>query len=152
MNMKEKEMESKLRSRTKWQETTDEAICSLFRGLGFHCPEDFMEVRVYDFLNLDRVDNNRAEEMIVALTELLYPDKEKYSDRFDSVRIEPVMLWLIEHPNPSTVTLRDLICAEKLSLEEILDAFDAVSMGFYHSPEYNSRKYRYGHRREIESV
>ena len=152
MNTKEKELERNLQSRTTWQETTDEAICALFRGLGFHCPEDFMEGRVYDFLNLDRVDNNRAEEMIVALTQLLYPDKKQYPDRFDAVWTEPLMLWLIGHPDPSTVTLRDLICDEKLSLEEMLHAFDAVSMGFYYSPEYNSRKYRYGHRREIGNV
>lgn len=150
MNEKMLELERKLYSETEWIEETDGYIADHFIFLGFHRPEDFMKIRVYDFLNLDMVDNNRAEEMIVALSDFLYPDRESYSDILYGGTTEPVMNWLSENPDLSEVLLRDLICAEELCLEDMLYIFDCISMSFYNSKEYNSRKYRYGHISEIE--
>lgn len=151
MNAKSLELERKLYSKTEWIEEPDGYVADHFISLGFQCPEDFMKIRVYDFLNLDMVDNNRAEEMIVYLSDFLYPDREQYSDVvFEGGTTKSVMNWLTEHPDLSEVFLRDLICAEELCLEDMLYVFDCISMSFYHSKEYNSRKYRYGHISEIE--
>lgn len=150
MNEKMLELERKLYSYTEWLDETDGYIADHFISLGFQCPEDFMKIRVYDFLNLDMVDNNRAEEMIVYLSDFLYPYREQYSDILEGGTTEAVMNWLTENPDLSEVLLRDLICAEALCLEDMLYIFDCISMSFYHSKEYNSRKYRYGHVSEIE--
>lgn len=150
MNQKSLELERKLNSETEWIEDEDGYIADHFIFLGFHCPEDFMKIRVYDFLNLDMVDNNRAEEMIVYLSDFLYPDREQHSETLVIGTTESVINWLDENPDLSEVLLRDLICDEELCLEDMLYLFDCISMSFYHSSEYNSRKYRYSHISEIE--
>lgn len=69
--MKDCEMNKKLNSETLWTDTIAPWITEHFIFLGFKKPRDFMKVRLYDFFNLDCVDNNRAEEMILSLLHFL---------------------------------------------------------------------------------
>lgn len=48
--------------------------------------------------------------------------------------------------------MKDLICAETMSEEEMLYVFDFLSQSFYRSNEYNSRKYLYGSVRELDYI
>lgn len=150
MNEKMLELERKLYSDTEWIEETDGYIADYFVNFGFQCPEDFMRIRIYDFLNLDLIERDFAEEIIERLSVFLYPDRGTWSEPTEWGTTEAVVNWLTEHPDLSKVFLRDLICDEELSLEDMMYLFDLVSMSFYHSSEYNSRKYRYGHISEIE--
>lgn len=150
MNEKVSELKRKLYSDTEWKDVIDNLLYPHFISLGFHCPEDFMKIRVYDFLNLDMVDNNRAEEMIVALSDFLYPEREKHSEMMGKGTTEAILKWLEEHADLSKVLLRELICDDILCLEDMLYVFDCISMSFYHSNEYNSRKYHYSHIRDIK--
>lgn len=76
--------------------------------------------------------------------------KEKHGRDPRGGTTEAVVNWIVEHPDLSEVVPRDLICDEELSLEDMMYLFDHISMSFYHSSEYNRRKYRYGHISEIE--
>ena len=149
MNQKLTELERKLCGKEEWRKETDEYLSDYFVCLGFECPKDFMEIRVYDFLNLDMVDNNRAEEMSVALSVFLFPERERYSKALNKGTTETILNWLKEHEDLSKVLLRELICDNNLSLEDMLYVFDCISMSFYHGEEYNGRKYRYSHIDEI---
>lgn len=82
--MKQSELERKLHSTSEWKKTVVPWIADHFVFLGFQCANDFMEVRLYDFFNLDYVNNNRAEEMILGLDKLLNPTrKDEFDDYFE---------------------------------------------------------------------
>ena len=149
MNKKFTVFEGKLLDQSEWKEQPENYITDHFVLLGFTCPNDFMKLRVYDFLNLDMVDNNRAEEMIVYLSKYLYPDREEYAESYGSTTTKIIFNWLESHSDPAKVTLKDLICTESMSMEEMLYIFDFLSQSFYHSGEYNSRKYLYGSIQEL---
>ena len=150
MNEKMMEFNRKLYSDIEWRKEIEACITDHFIHLGFQCPEDFMKIRVYDFLNLDMVDNNRAEEMVVALSKFLIPDREDYSQIYVKGTNEKVLNWLCGYVNWGDITLRELICDKNLCIDEMQYIFDCISMSFYHSAEYNSRKYRYNHLSNIK--
>lgn len=150
MNEKVLELKRKLYSNIEWLEETEGYLTDHFISLGFRCPEDFMGVRVYDFLNFDHTGRNFNEEIVECLSEFLYPERKTWSEPTGWGTTEAVVKWLAEYPDLNEVFLRDLICDEELSLEDMMYLFDHISMSFYHSSEYNSRKYRYGHISEIE--
>ena len=61
MDKKLTKFERKLLDQIEWKTQPENYITTHFVLLGVTCPNDFMKIRVYDFLNLDMVDNNRAE-------------------------------------------------------------------------------------------
>lgn len=149
MDKKLTKFERKLLDQIEWKTQPENYITTHFVLLGFTCPNDFMKIRVYDFLNLDMVDNNRAEEMIVYLSKYLFPDREEYTESYGRTTTKKILNWLESHSDPAKTTLKDLICTESMSMEEMLYVFDFLSQSFYHSDEYNSRKYLYGSIREL---
>lgn len=70
-----------------WNKVDRDNIYFWFVSLGFKQVGDLMSVRVFDLLNLDRINNNRAEEMLLCLYHLLYPnaklDEGIYYDEID---------------------------------------------------------------------
>lgn len=152
MNESKKDIERKLLDKIEWTKQEENYVVDHFLFLGFTCPNDFMKIRVYDFLNLDMVDNNRAEEMIVYLSHYLFSDREEYSETYGNRTTPEILNWLKDNPDPQKTTLKDLICAETMSEEEMLYVFDFLSQSFYRSNEYNSRKYLYGSVRELDYI
>ncbi len=151
--MKDKSIEfkRKLNSEKEWKTSADPWIVEHFEFLGFRRPSDFMKIRFYDFLNLDCVDNNRAEEMLVALSDYLHPRREEYPDyekRLEEKKYE--RKWIKEHKNNiADVTIGIVLNDENLSKQGFLDIFDFITQNFYHSTEYDSKRYKYWNISEI---
>lgn len=139
------ELERKLKSNKEWKSSTDLWIIEHFEFLGFKCPKDFMKVRFYDFFNLDCVDNNRAEEMLIALSDFLYPHREDYFDYYDRLDEKKyIRKWLKEHKsNIDDVRIEEILCDGNLSKEGFRNIFDVITQCFYRSREYDSRNYKY---------
>lgn len=152
MNTKKmtKEFREKLNSKTMWTETIEPWITDHFIFLGFNKPKDFMKVRLFDLFNLDCVDNNRAEEIILGLSHLLYPEREKRGEptpkRYAYYRILSSLM-----PDPTLMTIEDLISEPFFAENEMLAIFDCVTQYFYKSDEYDSRHYKYGSLTEIKN-
>ena len=140
------EFERKLRSNKEWRFSTDIWIIEHFEFLGFKCPQDFMRLRFYDYFNLDCVDNNRAEEMLLALSDFLFPDREEDLDYEEHLEEEKyIHSWLKEHKNIIADTrIEDILCDENISKDGFLELFDCITQCFYKSSEYDSRHYKYG--------
>ena len=150
--MKQTEIERRLHSTSEWKKTVDPWVADHFEFLGFQCADDFMRIRMYDFFNLDCVDNNRAEEMILGLDKLLNPTrKDKFDDYFDQRFEKRRVLKLIKDINGAfeKVTIKDLLDETDLSVKGILALFDCVTRYFYKSDEYDSRSYKYSSIDEI---
>ena len=151
--MKDKSIEfkRKLNSEKEWKTSADPWIIEHFEFLGFRCPRDFMKIRFYDFLNLDCVDNNRAEEMLVALSDFLFPGREEYPDyekRLEEKKYE--RKWIKENKNNiADITIGIVLNDENLSKQGFLDIFDIITQSFYHSTEYDSKRYKYCNISEI---
>ena len=143
-----KEFREKLNSKMIWTETIEPWITDHFKFLGFNKPKDFMRIRLFDLFNLDCVDNNRAEEIILGLSRLLYPKRKERGDstpkRYAQCRI---MFFLM--PDPTIITVEDLISETFFAENEMLALFDYVSQRFYKSSEYDSRHYKYWNLNEI---
>jgi len=148
--MENKYLEEKLNSKTMWTDVIDPCVTDHFIFLGFDKPADFMEVRLFDLLNLDCVDNNRAEEMILGLSRFLYPERDDYSKEPDKEELEYQMYIAGVNHNPDEMTIGELLEDEFLSEEGLLGVFDWATQRFYKSDEYDSRHYKYGRLSEIK--
>ena len=145
MKTKLTDFERKLYSEKEWKSSADPWIIEHFEFLGFKCPRDFMRIRFFDFLNLDCVDNNRAEEMLSALSDFLFPFRDDSYDckkRFEEKKY--IRKWIAEHtPTIDNVRIKDVLFDRNLSKEGFLDIFDCITKCFYNSKEYDKRKYKY---------
>lgn len=145
--MENNDFERKLNSKTIWVDVIDPCVTEHFIFLGFKRPADFMDIRLFDLFNLDCVDNNRAEELVLELSRFLYPDRDEYSEE----TLECQMYEAGVNYNPDELTIGELLEDETLSEEGLLGVFDWVTQHFYHSDEYDSRKYRYENLKAIQS-
>ena len=148
MKTQTSELKRRIRSKKEWRASADPWLIEHFLLLGFKRPKDFMRLRLFDFLNLDCVDNNRAEEMIVGLSRFLYPGKEKFGDSSPRRRAYCRVLLNIL-PHPSDMTIKDLISEMFFTVEEMLEVFDYVTQCFYKSGEYDNRNYKYWNIKDI---
>ena len=150
--MKQTEIERRLHSTSEWKKTVDPWVADHFEFLGFQCADDFMNIRLFDFFNLDCVDNNRAEEMILGLDKLLNPSrKNDYDDYIHQLLEKKLIRWWIKDRTGvfEKVTIKDLLDDAGLSVEGLLKLFDRVTRYFYKSDEYDSRRYKYSNIEEI---
>ena len=101
-----------------------------------------MKIYYFAWKNGKKTDENRKQEW----TELT---AKEYKAIYGRTTTKKILNWLESHSDPAKTTLKDLICTESMSMEEMLYVFDFLSQSFYHSDEYNSRKYLYGSIREL---
>ena len=75
--------EIELNATTKAQDT----LANPFNDVGFRQVKDVVDLRVFDLLNISRINNNRAEEMLLCIYHLLQPDRRIdegiYNDEID---------------------------------------------------------------------
>ena len=111
-------------------------------------------MRVFDLLNISRINNNRAEEMLLCIYHLLQPDRRIdegiYYDEID--RYFSYREWKKKHQPLSGVTVREILTTEDLNEVALLRIFDGVTAAFYKSDEYNSREYRYSSLTELRKA
>ena len=58
-----------------WGKVDEYEVASPFIDVGFRRVKDVVDLRVFDLLNISRINNNRAEEMLLCIYHLLQPDR-----------------------------------------------------------------------------
>ncbi len=128
-----------------WLKQDRSFISDRFTDLGFDCAEEIMELRIFDLLNLNRIDAETAKEMILAL----YRTFNANSLMDESIELKlidqyyPFAQWRSKHKDLSQVLVRDLIMTEDINQKAIVRIFNSIRKAFFKSKEYNSREYRF---------
>lgn len=94
------------------------------------------------------MDCSRAAEILTELSGYLFPCRVSY-DGSKAAESRAIRTWMEDHGDFSTALIGDLLLDDSLSLEAALKIFDQAAKSFYHSSEYNTRRYRYGNICEI---
>ena len=55
----------------KWRKVDEYKVANPFVDVGFRQVKDVVDLRVFDLLNISRINNNRAEEMLLCIYHLL---------------------------------------------------------------------------------
>ena len=142
------ELEEKLYSKEKWIEDLYPCVTEKYVEHGFTCPKDFMGIRIFDFLNLVGNDRYVAAELLEELSNYLYPDREQEYDTPYSGKTN-LEKWMEEHNDLSVLLIGDIMEDQSLSVDEMFEIYDLTVECFYHSKEFNIRKYKYDHISEI---
>ena len=137
-----------------WRKVDEYEVASPFIDVGFRWVKDVVDLRVFDLLNISRINNNRAEEMLLCIYHLLQPDRRIdegiYNDEID--QYFSYREWKKKHQPLSGVTVREILTTEDLNEVALLRIFDGVTAAFYKSDEYNSREYRYSSLSELRKA
>lgn len=137
-----------------WRKVDEYEVASPFIDVGFRQVKDVVDLRVFDLLNISRINNNRAEEMLLCIYHLLQPDRRIdegiYNDEID--QYFSYREWKKKHQPLSGVTVREILTTEDLNEGALLRIFDGVTAAFYKSDEYNSREYRYSSLSELRKA
>lgn len=134
-----------------WRNVDKDNIYVVFDILGFKRVADVMQLRVFDLLNLNRINNNRAEEMLLCIYRLLYSNK-KLDNGISNDEIDQYFSyreWKKSHKHLDQVAVSDILLTEGINQAALLRIFDGVTTAFYKSSEYDSRKYRYNNLYEL---
>lgn len=138
----------------KWRKVDEYKVANPFVDVGFRQVKDVVDLRVFDLLNISRINNNRAEEMLLCIYHLLQPDSRIdegiYNDEID--QYFSYRDWKKKHQPLSGVTVREILTTEDLNEGALLRIFDGVTAAFYKSDEYNSREYRYSSLSELRKA
>ena len=148
---KKKKYETSLDS-IRWLDMDNEFVTPCFTSLGFTKVGEFMNLRIFDLLNLNHIDNNRAEELLLTLYKFLNPNLEVDEDislgfmdqYFDFTG------WREKHKDPAKVTVEDLVMACDTNKKALLHIFDSITRAFYKPGEYNSHEYKYLNKSELD--
>lgn len=122
--------------------------CSVFRSfaeIGITHVKQLLSMRIYDYLNLNHIDNNIAEEALICLYRFFYPERLELDDmiRYHEVD-QPLNLTKWKRSIIcKNVTVSDLLTREFVNENALSRIFYFVSQNFYRSDEYNWREYRY---------
>lgn len=94
-----------------WRKVDEYEVASPFIDVGFRRVKDVVDLRVFDLLNISRINNNRAEEMLLCIYHLLQPDRRIdegiYYDEID--QYFSYREWKKKHQPLSGVTVRDKV-------------------------------------------
>ena len=109
---------------------------------------------MFDLLNISRINNNKAEEMLLCIYHLIQPDRQIdegiYNNEID--QYFSYRKWKKQHKPLSSVTVKEILATEDLNECALLRIFDGVTASFYKSDEYNSREYRYSNLSELRKA
>ena len=120
-------MKKKLMTRfntLEWRSVDKDGIYVVFDMLGFKSVEDVVQLRVFELLNLNRINNNRAEEILLCIYRLLYPNR-KLDDGIFNDEIDQYFSyreWKKSHKKLDQVTVSDILL-RKVSIRRHCFAF-----------------------------
>ena len=104
-------------STPEWRIVDEYEVADAFIDVGFRRVKDVVELRLFDLLNISRINNNRAEEMLLCIYHLLQPDRRVdeciYNDEID--QYFSYREWKKKHQPLSGVTVREILAAEDLN-------------------------------------
>lgn len=133
-----------------WLRDEDAYVAGYMRGLGFRSLSELLPMRVFDLLNMNRIDAIKAEEIIISLYRYIHPEREKFDDDIYYGIIEQSFDfygWRKKHPL-SKVTVCDLVLSDGINREAIYDLYDLIKRAFWRSGEYDWHRYKYANLNE----
>ena len=132
-------------SSIEWLESDNSHIADYFSGLAFANLGQVIEMRIFDLMNMNRINAVRAEEIITALYLYLNSNEEADKAMYDGSMSQYFEFaeWRKEHKKKENITVGDLILSENINLKAIQHLYDSICKKFYKSSEYNWREYRY---------
>lgn len=125
-----------------------------FYSRGFKRISNLIGIRLYEYLNIDCNDNNKAEEMLLCLYYYLHPEMKAVDSGIHSCCMAQhfdFKAWEHDHEDLQNVTLGDLLLAKSINCSALLTLFDLLTWSFYKSDEYDSRHYKYSDFKELKS-
>lgn len=128
-----------------WLRDEDAFVAGYMRGLGFRSLSELLPMRVYDLLNMNRIDAIKAEEIIISLYRYIHPDNEVLDDEIYYGFVEQsfdFISWRKAHPL-SKVTISDLVWNENINREAVYDLYELIKKAFWRSNEYDWHRYKY---------
>ncbi len=128
-----------------WLKEDTNFVTDRFVDIGFVVAEEIMQLRVYDLLNLNRIDAETAKEAILLLYRIYNPNTS-VDDGMDNGMIDqyfPFSAWRKKHPDLSRIIVRDLVMAKDINRRAIIRIWNRILKAFYKSTEYNCREYRF---------
>ena len=116
--------------------------------------EDVLDLRMFDLLNLNRIDAGRTEEILIALYQGLNPNslRDRLMGYGEAEQTFPLRKWTGNHRRMDAVTVRDIVLAEGINLAAIQRILDRICRAFYDSDEYSPRQYRYDTLTDIRAI
>ena len=121
------------------------SIFHYFTELGVTQVRQLLSMRVYDYLNLNHIDNNIAEEALICLYRFFYPEREDLDEmiRYNEID-QPIDLQRWKRSiNSGNITVGDLLAKEFINEDALSRIFYFISQNFYKSSEYDWHEYRY---------
>lgn len=121
------------------------AVLYALEDLGIRNVKQILDLRVYDLMNMNRMDPIRVEEVLTNLYQKLNAnagvDDAMYfgmmSQYFDFTG------WRKKHKDYSKVTVADIVLSDDINLLALQHIYDLVRRNFFKSNEYDSREYKY---------
>ena len=111
----------------KWRMIDEYKVANPFIEVGFRQVKDVVDLRVFDLLNISRINNNRAEEMLLCIYHLLQPDRRIdegiYNDEID--QYFSYREWKKKHQPLSGVTVREMCGSQLTAVVQMLSALAA---------------------------
>ena len=101
----------------KWRKVDEYKVANPFVDVGFRQVKDVVDLRVFDLLNISRINNNRAEEMLLCVYHLLQPDR-RIDEGINNDEIDQYFSyreWKKKHQPLSGVTVREILTTEDLN-------------------------------------
>lgn len=120
-------------------------VFRFFDEIGVTNVKQLLQLRIYDYLNLNHIDNNIAEEALICLYRFFYPEREDLDEmiRYNEMD-QPVNLRRWKRSiNCRDITVGDLLSKDLINEEALSSIFYFISQGFYRSGEYDWHEYRY---------
>ena len=116
--------------------------------------EDVLDLRMFDLLNLNRIDAGRAEEILTVLYRQLNPNSlcDTLMSYGEAEQTFSVRKWTRNHRRMDSVTVGNIVLAEGINLRAIQRILDRICRAFYASDEYSPRQYRYVTLMDIRSI
>lgn len=138
----------------RWLDRYSGHIAGYFEDLGFHNLKEVLDLRVYDLMNMNRVDPGRAEEILVSLYRFFNHNPEtdeaiRYGAEAQSF---DYAAWRKKYGKYDEVRVRDLVLEEDINMKALLHLYGMISKSFFKSDEYDSRNYRWQNYREYRQA
>lgn len=135
---------------TGWLTVDNICVARYFDGLGFNSLQEVLDMRVFDLMNMNRLDAIRVEEIITCLYQFLNPNTAEdeamnigaMSQHFD------YSAWRKVHKDLSQVTVEDLVFTEDINLKAIQHFYNAIRKKFFKSDEYSWKSYKFRDKKE----
>lgn len=135
---------------SEWLSENDRFVARYFSGLGFGTLNEILNMRVFDLMNMDRIDPIRTEEILTCLYKFLNPNTLVDEAMYYGTMSQPFKYtpWRQKHRDLSTVKVKDLVLEDNINLRAIQHFYDAIRKQFFKSSEYSWRSYKFRDKKE----